>query len=383
MGFFERIIDWIMSLFGGGKKQPAQLSAGDKAQIQKNAIQGLDEVEGAEHIKVHGTGDGARVIKQVDGAALVEDDGEQQWVDQVNKEIPRDRWVDEWGPLASIADREGRLVEFLYQEKNFDMTRDGDPLAAEQKLLGYGYRDVGHFYRVRGTVLKHYGTPHGPNVDDAVFSSQEVMTAGMKAASKMHGDTMQATAAANPELLAPVEGVSVELYAQIAARVAQSIPQDELLALLAQHGLDYVTWDRASKVWNDRMSKDTTATIATIYGKAFMNSGQGQFGAAGQAYAATGFDGTAAKGPEPIPFEKMCEIAGAMSAWSKTGQDVNALLKQRFDMVAADYSSVSTWWLSQLTADLSRFDEYNRKMEHYEKQYMGAAAKPQDNDLQF
>lgn len=383
MGFFQRIIDWFLSLFGGGKKEPAQLSAGDKAQIQKSAIQGLDEVEGAENIKVHGTGDDAKVIKQVDGAQLIEEDGETQWVDRVNKEIPRERWVDDWGPLASIADREARLVEFVYHEKNFDMTRDGDPLAAEQKIVGYGYRDVGHFFRVRGTVLKHYGVPQGPNVDDAIFSSQEFMNAAMKAGARMHGDTMQATAAANPELLAPVEGVSVELYAQIAARVAQSIPQDELLALLAQHGLDYATWDRASKVWNDRMSKDTTATIATIYGKAFMNSGQGQFGAAGQAYAATGFDGSAASGAEPVPFERFCEISGAMSGWAKSGQDVNALLKLKFGMVAADYSSVSTWWLSQLTADMSRFDEYNRKMEHYEKQYMGAAAAPQDNDLQF
>lgn len=76
------------------------------------------------------------------------------------------------------------------------------------------------------------------------------------------------------------------------------------------------------------MSKDTTATIATIYGKAFMQSGQGQYDGAAQSAAATNWDGSAAAGAEPIPFETLCEIQGAMSAWAKTGQDVNALLKK-------------------------------------------------------
>jgi hypothetical protein len=188
-------------------------------------------------------------------------------------------------------------------------------------------------------------------------------------------------AAANPELLAPVEGVTVELYAQIAARIAQGLPQPELMQLLAQHKLDYPTWERASKVWNDRMSKDTTATIATIYGKAFMGSGQGQFGGAAQAAAGTNWNGSAAGGAEPIPFEKVCEIQGAMSAWSKSGKDVNALLKKQFNMVAADWSAANTWWLTQLMADIPRFDVYNKKCGEYEKKYGESLGS--DDDIKF
>lgn len=381
MSFFQKLIDWIMSLFGA-KKQPAQLTAGQQQQIQKNAIQGLDEVQGAEHIHVHGTGANARVLKQVDGAALVEEDGESQWVNQVNSDMPREAWRDDWGPLAAVGDRTKRLEEFVFHEQEFDHTRATDPLAAEQKLLGFGYGSVGHFFRVRATVVKHYATPHGPSLDQSVFDSQEFMNAGMKAAARQHESKMQATVNANPELLSPVEGVTVEKYAEIAARVAQSIPQDQLLALLAQNGLDMPAWQRVNAVWTDRMSKDTTATIATIYGRAFMGSGQGQYGAAGAAAGNRQWDGSAAGGAEPVPFEKFCEIDGAMRAWSKTGQDVNAMLKQVFDMVAADYSNVSVWWMSQLTANLSRFNEYNAKVEAYEKKYSGPQQR-HDQDISF
>ena len=126
------------------------------------------------------------------------------------------------------------------------------------------------------------------------------------------------------------------------------------------------------------MSNDLTGTIAQIYGKAFMASGQGQFGAAGQAVK---FDGSAAGGPEPIPFELACEIQGATSAWSKSGKDVNALLQSHFQLRAVDWAAANSWWMSQLTADLSRFSEYNAKCDAYERRYAGERAS--DADLRF
>ena len=84
-----------------------------------------------------------------------------------------------------------------------------------------------------------------------------------------------------------------------------------------------------------------------------------------------------------MPLEKCCEIQGAMSAWSKTGQDVNAMLAKTFHMNAQDFSAAHSWWLSQLTADLARFPRYNELCEHYEKQYMGAAPAAPDSDLSF
>ncbi len=376
MGFIERIIAWFKSLFGMG---PAQLTAADKEQIRNAEIQGLEDVEGAENIHVHGTGANAKIVRSSGKADLVEEDGESQWVNRVSYEVPRASWVDDWGPVVTADDK---VVEFSYHEHEFDKTRAGDPDAAEKKILGFGYRDVGHFYVVRGTMLKYSGTPTGEHVGDCILQSQEYMSAVLKAHAKAREAEQAAVAKANPELLAPVEGVSVEMYAQLAARMAQGLPQDQLLAALAQHGVDYPAWEKAQAVWIDRMSKDTTGTIGTLYSKAFMNSGAGQFAAAGAATAATGFDGTAAKGGEPISFDKFCEVDGAMSAWSKTGQDVNAMLKSQFDMTAADYSMASTWWWSQITADMSKMPAYDKKKADFEKKYSGPVQK-HDQDIQF
>jgi hypothetical protein len=374
MGFMDK----LKSALGGGK-----VSDEDKEQIKKAAVQGLDEVEGAENIHVHGESEGSRVVRKSDGAELIDDDGERLWVDRHNGEVPPQSWRDDWGPIGGK--KADALATFLHHETQFNMAQQGDPDEAESVLKGFGYKSVGQFFRVRWTMLKHYGTPNGETLDMFIFDSQQVMSAAMAGAQMSHQATMQKTLAGNPELLAPVDGVTVELYAQVAAKIAMGgLNQQQLMQLLAEKGLDFATWDKANKVWTDRMSKDTTATIATIYGKAFQQSGTGAYGGAAQAAAATGYAGTAAAGAEPIPFEKLCEVQGAMTAWSTTGQDVNALLKKQFNMTALDWSNVSTWWMTQLMADVARFDTYNKKCEAYAAKYRsaaGGAAKHDDIDF--
>ena len=387
MGFITKIIDLILGLLGMKKKAEAltsgsSLSSHEKARAA-SALQGAEELSGQEHIKVHGTGDDDEVLIRQDGASLVRDadDGTEQWIDTTDKEVAREAWQDVWGPVNGPDDES--LVDFLAHQQVFDMERSGDPRAAAEKLTGFGYADVGQFFKVRTTMLKHFADFHGPTLDDCTFQSQRVQSAMLKAGQRYNQMQMDATVAGNPEIVEPIEGVTVELYAQISAKAAQGMTPEQLDQELAQHGLDRPTWDRASAGWMQRMQNDTTATIATIYGKAFQGAGQGQFGAAAQAHAATNYDGTAAAGAEPIPFDKCCEIQGAMQAWSETGQDVNAMLQQTFQMNAADFSAAHSWWLSQLTADLSRFDEYNTKVEAYSKQYKGAAAAPTDQDIAF
>src|SRR5262245_1512703 len=97
MDLIKKIIDFVMELLGHKQKSlpPASspnLSQQDKDQIKADAVQGLDEVDGAENVHVHGTGDSAKVVKSSDGADLIEEDGEQLWVSRINKEIPREKW---------------------------------------------------------------------------------------------------------------------------------------------------------------------------------------------------------------------------------------------------------------------------------------------------
>jgi hypothetical protein len=382
MGF----VDWIMSLFGKKTDAPApaadgSMSAEERQKIRTDAVSGLEDVEGAENIHVHGEGDSARVVKHTPGADLIEEDGETQWVDRVNKDVPREQWQDVWGPVGKVAN-DLRLEEFCLHERQFDEARQGDPLAAEQKLLAFGYSSVGEFYHVRTTVLKYFATPQGPNVGDAIIDSQTYMNAVMRADARIRDAKGAAVRAANPEMFAPVEGVTLEGYANISARLAQGMQQAELVQLLGTQGLDFAAWSRASTVWNDRMSKDTTHTITTAYGAAFSGAGQGQFAAQAKAAAATNMNGSAAGGPEPMPFDKCCEIQGAMAAWSKSGKDVNALLKSKFNMNAAEFSAAHTWWLTQLMADIPRFNDYTAKCDAHEKRYAESLGGG-DSDIQF
>src|SRR5690606_16128766 len=120
-------------------------------------------------------------------------------------------WADEWGPTGSGPTDEA-LVSFLMHEQVFSMEMQSDAASAEQKLVGFGYRDAGHFYKVRATMLKHFADFHGPLLDDCVFQSQRVMSASMKASQMAHRANMQSAMQADPALIAPVEGVTMEQY---------------------------------------------------------------------------------------------------------------------------------------------------------------------------
>lgn len=380
----QKIIDFFMGLFGMKKDEalPASTTS-HEASYGGHAPSASSFASSSDDDDDDSSSSDYKVIVQRHGAALIEDpdDGERIWRNDHNLEVPREQWVDEWGPAGRGPDDE-TLANFLMHKQVFEMACQGDPLEAEQKLTGFGYRDAGHYYQVYGTVMKHFADPHGPNVDDGTFQSQRFMSASMKASQMAHRANMQQTTQADPALIAPVEGVTMETYAQIQAQATSASP-DQFAALLAQHGMDQAKWQRVSNEWNDRMSKDTTHTLVTIYGQAFQSAGTGQFGAAAQAHAATGYDGSAAGGAEPMPFERCCEIQGAIQAWSNTGQDVNAMLAQTFKMNAAEFAGVHSWWLSQLTADMTRFAEYDRLVNHYQAQYSAGAPAAPDADLSF
>jgi hypothetical protein len=189
-------------------------------------------------------------------------------------------------------------------------------------------------------------------------------------------------------LLKPIEGVSIELYAKMQAARGTGMSQDAFAKLLAENGLDLAKFGKAEKGWNDRMASDATAEVATAYGNAFMAGGAGQFGAAGKAAAGfattgSGTTGVVAQGEEPIPFERYCEIQGAQTAWANTGQDVNAMLKETFDMNAMDFANLSGFFMSRMATDQDMMMKYSELTAKYEKEYTGEAGEDKDDDVEF
>ena len=179
--------------------------------------------------------------------------------------------------------------------------------------------------------------------------------------------------------LAPFKGVSMETWAAANARIAQGQPMDKVLADLR---IERPLWDEVSAEWNARMARDTTLTIATVYGQAFTGAGQGQFGAAGQAVAASmeAGSGKTVEGEDPISFEDWIKIQCHMTAASALGVDANAVLAH-YKMTAADWGTVGGYWSRKFNANaMEYFDRYNTLTAKYTQEFATAKA---GSDIEF
>lgn len=238
-----------------------------------------------------------------------------------------------------------------------------------------------------------YGGAGGPQVitmNVNPFANQQMQNAmvqgAMVGAMANQQANVQHALAANPQLTAPIEGVTIEQYAQVAAAAAASPSQAQFDQLLAHHGMDRAKYDRVAAGWNARMRDDSTHTLVTVYGQAFGGAGAGQYGAAGAAGAAslgmTGATGQAAgvASREPCSWEKYNEIGGAQRAWSQSGKDVNAMLAQQFGISALDWSNASQYWMARMMSEPQKMMEMNTLQEQWAARYASPKA---DGDLRF
>jgi hypothetical protein len=259
-----------------------------------------------------------------------------------------------------------------------------DEAKLQQLLRECGYRSREHYQRIEESFRAKFSRLPGRNGSYDLYTETQLTVSP-----RIHQEMMQSAMSADPNLLAPVEGVSVETYAAIAARQAMGLAGPEFLQLLAQSGMDAGKWERVSSTWNDRMSKDTSFTITQIYGKAFAGAGQGAYGAAAQAGAQAMHGATGAVsqkvggGQEPVSLDRYAEIMGAQSAWAKQGLDVNAMLKQVFGMTALDYSNIGTYWSMRFATEYDAAMRHSDLMLKYEQQYLAQGGGKADSDLSF
>lgn len=272
--------------------------------------------------------------------------------------------VDEWGPLNPHQVQNALEENWVHEQLLSEAMRE--PERYEGLLKALGYRDALQRAMTHKTFMRYYADyMSGPD------GQQLVTRAAMRA---MNERMKYATAAAaSGGIMDPIEDVSLQTYAKLVVKQAGG-NQAEFQQLLAQHQMDMPKWERVSKGWLDRMSRDTSGAIATEYAKAF--AGGGQYGGMGAAAADNmaqgqmGLQGPSAAGGEPMSFEKYCEVNGAMQAWTKTGKDISAMLQKYFNMSAMDVSNVGMYWSQKMMADLSMFDTQTRLMAQYEQKYM-------------
>lgn len=250
----------------------------------------------------------------------------------------------------------------------------GQGMEYDQACQALGYHDGDHFRTVLSYVQAKWSVL-GVNDDgeQEVLTKDEFTNAAVKARMGQMQGMREAAAAADPTLLEPVEGVTVEAWAaasaQLAGLGASATPQ-QVAEVYARHGMDNAKYMLVNAGWQAKMQGDTTAVIATKFGEAFA-AAQGQAGG-------WSMDQNGGSGPEPVSFERYVEVMAAQGAWAEQGMDVNAQLQAVFGINAAEYSRYASYWSPKMSTDMALIRQYTTYEEKYKAKYAGA---DMDDDL--
>lgn len=260
-------------------------------------------------------------------------------------------------PVAWDADHgEAELLERL---ENLDRAKATSPEIFAQWLDHYGLLNEEHMEWMRERVTGKAGALTN-------MIAQSMLDQKMEEQKQAHAQRAEAMRGEGGDL-EPFMGVALESWAQAQAAITSGTPLAQILAGL---GIDETTWQQVSAEWNARMARDTTTTIATVYGQAFTGAGAGQFGAAGQAAAAAMDPGGSVDGAqEPVPFERWIEITVAQEAGSQQGKDPTAVLAE-FGITPADWGTIGAFWGQKFNSNaMAMMEDYNKWTAHFQQKY--------------
>lgn len=177
--------------------------------------------------------------------------------------------------------------------------------------------------------------------------------------------------AANME---PVEGISLEQYAQGCAMLVKGMSKDDVIKYLA---IDMPKWDRVDAEWKLRMKNDTSFTIVMKYSSAF----SAPLPAAATAASGAPAEDTSGFNVASFPFEKYVEAMVAQDVLGKQGRDAQDVLKD-FGLTVKQYSDVSAHWSGQLMTNMSLGMQMQTLMTQFKQKYENMQPKSNE-DIQF
>lgn len=237
----------------------------------------------------------------------------------------------------------------------------------DEAIAQQGFANADHWEMVSNYIQAKWSVLITNEDDELEVRIRDDFTNGaLEARQGQMQQQMADHAAANPQLLEPVEGVAVEQWAEIAAGMTQLPPTataDDVNSYLLGFGMDRARYDRVNNEWTARMSQDHSMVITNAYSAAF-----------------TGSMGVAAGGGggEPCTFEQYVEVMVAQEAWAAQGMDVNAQLPAVFGIDAATYGAWSGHWATKMGTDVGLMNQYTQLRETYMQKYAGASM---DDDL--
>ena len=238
----------------------------------------------------------------------------------------------------------------------------------EEAITQQGFRSVDHWEQMSQYVQAKWSELAPDEDGDLAVRIRDDFTNGaLHARQGQVQAQIQQNEAANPELLEPVEGVTVDQWAEVAAGMtklpADATPDDVNQYLLA-FGMDRAKYDRVAGEWTTRMSQDSSMVITNKYSAAFTST--------------VGVTAAAEGGGEPSSWEKYVEVMVAQEAWAQSGMDVNAQLQAVFGIDAATYGAWSGYWSPKMGTDVGLMNQYDNLRDTYLQKYAGAGL---DDDL--
>jgi hypothetical protein len=241
-----------------------------------------------------------------------------------------------------------------------EQARQGGEAATVMKY--HGFRDEAHYAWCKQQLDK---------AKDQAWAQHNVL---LQQTAKALEDRFEKNKEALTGELAPYRGVSMDDWAAANVALVQGLPLENILGVL---GIERPQWDEVNAEWTGRMSRDTTATIATVYGQAF-TAGPGRFaaGAKGAQVAA----GTGDKGADPISFEEWIKIQSHITAASAQGVDVGSVLAQ-YQLNAAEWGTIGGQWATKMSSNpMEYMEKYQALSAKYASAFASGAA---GSDIEF
>jgi len=344
MSFFQKIIDFIMGLFGAKKEAPPpQLAAPPPAAAASSSSDSSDDDDDD---------------KPIDRQKYAQ----ESWAD-CQKGIAHFEATNHLPAGLAWSDPVAFWIKSFGVEESQMNGKDQDTAAREN-----GFNNYEHYTECRDYVTWKW-SELGTNSDGQpdVVVKDEYTNAMMKARMGQHAAKQAAAANSDPTLLQPEDGVTLDQWAGASAQMAglgATATIQQVTEVLAKFGLDKAKYEKANTAWQAKMQRDTTFVIATKFGEAFANA-QGQGAGAG----------------EPCTFDKFCEVMAAQAMWAESGLDVNAQLNKVFGINAAEYSKYSSYWSPKMSSDIAMVRKQQELDTKYRAKYKGASVTAADDDL--
>jgi hypothetical protein len=158
-------------------------------------------------------------------------------------------------------------------------------------------------------------------------------------------------AQSNHPAMSPINGISLEKYAELCAKMANcSINDDEFARIAAENGVARADWEAARKGWNERMENTATAPVVAIAYMPLYQAALAKYG--GPVATAT--------------FEEYIEMTAMINTYLETEpkrpKDFEPMYA-KFGINPQKWSQISTYWVDRLTKEMDLAQDFQKKTE--------------------